>query len=101
MTRAKELGRRGWPPDGPLYESKNHWRQEVKKRVNLCVAMDEQKRVRRREDLFRSGARNQFQAIFGTNQRDKINTQDKFLLLEKRSSKDDTRLIAEIARMVS
>ena len=33
--------------------------------------------------------------------RDQINTQDKLLLLEKCSSKKDTRLIADIARMVS
>ena len=50
----------GHPPDGLLYDSKNHWRREVKKRVNLCVAMDERRRVRRRENLFRSGANNRF-----------------------------------------
>ena len=48
------------PPDGPLYDSKNDWRCEVKKRVNLCAAMDERRHVRRRENLFRSGARNRF-----------------------------------------
>ena len=49
-------------PDGPLYDSKNHWHREVKKRVNLCAAMDEWSCVRRRENLFRSGARNWFHA---------------------------------------
>ena len=48
----------GRQPDGPLYDSKNDWRREVKKQVNLCAAMDEWRRVRRRENLFRSGARN-------------------------------------------
>ena len=52
----------GHPPDGPLYYSKNHWRHEVKKRVNLCAAMNERRCVRRRENLFRSGARNHFHA---------------------------------------
>ena len=52
----------GRPPDGPLYDSKNHWRREVKKRVHLCAAMEERKRVRRREELFRSGSRHRFRA---------------------------------------
>ena len=52
----------GRPPDGLLYDSKNHWRREVKQRVNLCAAMDERRRVRRKENLFRSGARNRFRA---------------------------------------
>ena len=48
------------PPYGPLYNSKNHWRREVRKRVNICAAMNERKRVSRRENLFRSGSRNRF-----------------------------------------
>ena len=47
-------------PDGPLYNSKNHWRHDVRKRVNICAALNEWKRVSRRENLFRSGSRNQF-----------------------------------------
>ena len=42
----------GRPPDGPLHDSKNDWRREVKKRVNLCATMDEQRHVRRENLLY-------------------------------------------------
>ena len=51
------------PPDGPLYDSKNHWRRRVSKRVNFCAVMNvERWCVRMRENMFRSGERNRFHA---------------------------------------
>jgi len=43
----------GRPQSGPLFESKNGLRREVKKRVNLCAAVDERKCIRRREMMFK------------------------------------------------
>ena len=48
------------PPYGPLYNSKNHWCRKVRKRVNICAAMNERKWVSKRENLFRSGSGNRF-----------------------------------------
>lgn len=43
----------GRPQSGPLYETKKDLRWEIKKRINLCAAVDERKRTIRRERMFR------------------------------------------------
>ena len=43
----------GRPQSGPLFESKNGLRREVKRRVNHCAAVEERKRIRKREMLFK------------------------------------------------
>ena len=43
----------GRPQSGPLFESKNGLRREVKRRVNHCAAVKERKRIRKREMMFK------------------------------------------------
>jgi len=52
----------GRPQSGPLFESKNGLRREVKKRVNLCAAVDERKCIRRREMMFKRKDNRRFRA---------------------------------------
>ena len=50
----------GRPNEGPLYKAKCFTRKEVKKRIKLCSAMEERKKVQRREHLFRMNAHSRF-----------------------------------------
>ena len=43
----------GRPQSGPLFETKKGLRREIRKRINLCAAIDEMKRTRRREQMFK------------------------------------------------
>ena len=53
----------GRPNEGPLFEAKCSTRKEVKKRIKLCSAMEERKRVQRREHLFRMNAHSRFKLL--------------------------------------
>ncbi len=48
----KEWCSAGRPQSGPLFERKKDLRNEVRKRIRLCAAVDERKRIRKRESLF-------------------------------------------------
>ena len=41
----------GRPPSGPLYDAKCALQREVRQRMKFCAAMEERKRVQRRENL--------------------------------------------------
>ena len=56
--RACARGKR--PCEGPLYEAKCFTHKEVKRRIKICVAMEERKRVQRREHLFKTNAHSRF-----------------------------------------
>ena len=43
----------GRPQSGPLFERKKELRNEIRKRIRLCAAIDERKRIRNRESLFK------------------------------------------------
>ena len=43
----------GRPKSGPLFETKKGFRREIRKRINLCAAIDERKRTRRRKRMFK------------------------------------------------
>ena len=46
----------GRPSDGPLYEAKCSLRNEVRRRIRLCSAIRERKKVQQRENLFKTNA---------------------------------------------
>ena len=50
----------GRPSSGPLYDAKCALRREVRQRIKLCAAMEERKRVQRRENLFRANSHLRF-----------------------------------------
>ena len=52
----------GRPQSGPLYETKKDLRREIKKRINLCAAIDERKPTTRRERMFRQKESRRFKA---------------------------------------
>ena len=56
MKVASQLGRYGVKledHEGPLYyERKNELHRKIRKHINFCVAMDERKQIRKREELF-------------------------------------------------
>ena len=55
----------GRPCEGPLYEAKCSARKELRKRIKMCEAMKERKRVQRREHLFRTNAPSRFKTPQG------------------------------------
>ena len=56
----KDWDKAGRPSSGPLYDSKCSLRADVRKRVKLCVAMNERKQVQRREHFFKTNAHHRF-----------------------------------------
>ena len=52
----------GRPQSGPLFETKKGLRREIRKRINLCAAIDERKQTRRREQIFKQKDNRRFRA---------------------------------------
>ena len=50
----------GMPSEGLLYGAKCSARNKVRRRIKMCAAMEERKRVQRRESLFRKNANSRF-----------------------------------------
>ena len=50
----------GRPSDGPLYEAKCSLRNEVRRRIRLCSAIRERKKVQQRENIFKTNAHCRF-----------------------------------------
>ena len=50
----------GRPSSGPLYDAKCALRREVRQRIKYCSAMEERRRVQRRETLFRANSHLRF-----------------------------------------
>ena len=50
----------GRPETGPLYEAKSTLRRQVRQCVKFCAAMEERKRVRQQEALFRTNSHLRF-----------------------------------------
>ena len=50
----------GRPSSGPLYDAKCALRREVRHRIKYCSAMEERRRVQRRETLFRTNSHLRF-----------------------------------------
>ena len=58
----KEWCDAGRPQSGPLLETKRDLRREIKKCINLCAAVDERKRTRKREQMFKQKNNRRFRA---------------------------------------
>ena len=56
----KAWNNEGRPETGPLYEAKSTLTRQVRQRVKFCAAMEERKRVRQQEALFRTNSHLRF-----------------------------------------
>ena len=61
----------GCPTEGDLFERKAKMRRAVRSRVRVCAAMEERRRIQRREKLFQQGARASHRFRFSQQKRDK------------------------------
>ena len=56
-ARWKDAGK---PASGTLYEQKNKLQQEVRKRIKMCMASEERKRLQSFDMRFKNNQRDQF-----------------------------------------